>query len=817
MVFYRISTYAMTRFFMLLCCLQSSVFLAQNFSVSGSVIDGEGEPLSFVNVLIFKADSTETPLKGTTTDEDGSFFFTDLEAGNFKFNFSYIGFEDLVETISLSSNLNFGTLVLKENFEVLEETVVRSKLPTIKKTSGKLIFNVENTSLSVGSTMDLLKMTPGVVVIDGNIQIKFTSPIIFINDKRVYLSSAEVASLLENTDAANIKSIEVITNPSAKYDAEAGTVLNIVTAKAISIGYKGSVNATYEQGIYPKYRLGTSHFYKNNWLDLYASYSYGNRKEYKEDENYIRFFQPDEVSTKSIMETDFNRTTNFENHSGNVVLDFTLNPKNTISISSNISATPKVDYSNFGESYIYNPQRQLDSTITTISNVNFEKKTLSFATDYARKLNDEGASLSASANYIYYDNIQDQSLTSDYFLANDEFIRNRSFYTESFQNSNIFTGQADLSTGLWGGTFEAGLKYSNIDTESKLDFFNTESGSNVLDNALSDDFNYKENIYAEYINYEKEWEKWSLSAGLRGEYTAIEAISRSLGEVNNQGYFDVFPSASFHYTINENNGIGLSYSRSMQRPRYQSLNPFKYFITERNFSSGNPNLVPAIEDKITLSFDHKNKLFFELYFQNEENSLDALTFQNNTTNTLGSIDANLIKSYQYSFDILYYNSITPWWWTQLSTSTFYLANKFYAQQSSRDTYTNDNFGQYIMTYNNFKLTKDRSFSADLTGKYISKFVYGNRFFKNQFFVNVSFRKEFWDKRANLTVGLDDVFNTLKDMASVSRYYNQDNYYYAKLEYQLLRVGFEYNFGNVRLRDNSKQIHTDEGDRLQEGT
>lgn len=817
MVFYRISTYAMTRFFMLLCCLQSSVFLAQNFSVSGSVIDGEGEPLSFVNVLIFKADSTETPLKGTTTDEDGSFFFTDLEAGNFKFNFSYIGFEDLVETISLSSNLNFGTLVLKENFEVLEETVVRSKLPTIKKTSGKLIFNVENTSLSVGSTMDLLKMTPGVVVIDGNIQIKFTSPIIFINDKRVYLSSAEVASLLENTDAANIKSIEVITNPSAKYDAEAGTVLNIVTAKAISIGYKGSVNATYEQGIYPKYRLGTSHFYKNNWLDLYASYSYGNRKEYKEDENYIRFFQPDEVSTKSIMETDFNRTTNFENHSGNVVLDFTLNPKNTISISSNISATPKVDYSNFGESYIYNPQRQLDSTITTISNVNFEKKTLSFATDYARKLNDEGASLSASANYIYYDNIQDQSLASDYFLANDEFIRNRSFYTESFQNSNIFTGQADLSTGLWGGTFEAGLKYSNIDTESKLDFFNTESGSNVLDNALSDDFNYKENIYAEYINYEKEWEKWSLSAGLRGEYTAIEAISRSLGEVNNQGYFDVFPSASFHYTINENNGIGLSYSRSMQRPRYQSLNPFKYFITERNFSSGNPNLVPAIEDKITLSFDHKNKLFFELYFQNEENSLDALTFQNNTTNTLGSIDANLIKSYQYSFDILYYNSITPWWWTQLSTSTFYLANKFYAQQSSRDTYTNDNFGQYIMTYNNFKLTKDRSFSADLTGKYISKFVYGNRFFKNQFFVNVSFRKEFWDKRANLTVGLDDVFNTLKDMASVSRYYNQDNYYYAKLEYQLLRVGFEYNFGNVRLRDNSKQIHTDEGDRLQEGT
>src|SRR5690606_11069597 len=135
------------------------------------------------------------------------------------------------------------------------------------------------------------------------------------------------------------------------------------------------------------------------------------------------------------------------------------------------------------------------------------------------------------------------------------------------------------------------------------------------------------------INFEKEWEKWQITAGLRGEYTDIEATSRSLGEVNNQDYFDIFPSASFHYTINENNGIGLSYSRSIERPRYQSLNPFKYFINERDYNSGNPNLVPAINDRITLTFDHKNKLFFELYYENIENSLDVLTFQNNSKGT----------------------------------------------------------------------------------------------------------------------------------------------------------------------------------------
>ncbi len=789
------------------------MLLSQEFVVSGKVVDGADSALSFVNVLIYTSES-EAVLKGTTTDDDGTFNLKGLNSGTYQFKFSYIGFADYIETFQISSNKNIGNIVLKENPEMLEETVVTGKLPTIKKTAGKLVFNVENTSLSTGSTMDLLKKTPGVVVIGENIQVKFSTPIVYINEKRVYLSSSEVAALLENTDASNIKSIEVITNPSSKYDAEAGTVLNIITSKSISIGYKGSVNATYEQAIYPKYRLGTSHFYKNNWLNLYASYTYGNRKEYKEDENYIRYFQPDEVSTKSIMETDFNRTTNIDNHNGNVVLDFTLDAKNTLSLSSNISISPDVNYHNNGETLIYNPQRQIDSTITTLSYVNFEKNNLTFSLDYNRKLDDEGSSLIASANYIYYDNIQDQSLSSDYFLANGDFSRNNSFFTNSAQKSNIFTAQTDISTALWGGTFDSGLKYSNIDTESLLDFFNTQNGTNVFNSMLSDDFNYKENIFAEYINYQKDWEKWNLTLGLRGEYTHIDAISRSLGNVNTQKYFDFFPSASFRYSINDNNGIGLSYSRSIERPRYESLNPFRYFITERNSTGGNPNLVPAIDDKITLTFDHKNKLFFELYYQNTENSLDVLTFQNNNNITLGNVDSNLIRSYQYAFDILYYNSITPWWWAQLSTSTFYLANEFYALQSTQDRYTNDTFGQYLMTNNNFKLSKDRSFSADLTGQYISNFVFGNRNFKNQFFVNASFRKEFWNKSASLTVGVDDIFNTLKDMSLVTRYYNQDNFYTANQEYRLLRVGFKYNFGNARLRDNNKQIQTDEGDRLQ---
>ena len=799
---------------MFLCLLQGCVLMAQHYSVSGRVLDVENNPLSFVNILVFE-EGSETIKKGTTTDDDGTFVLEGIAAGNYKFHFSYIGFESLEETIEVSTNKNLGSKILHKRPQLLDETVVRANLPTIKKTAGKLVFNIENTSFSTGSTMDLLKKTPGVVVIGENIQVKFTTPLVFINEKRVYLSASEIAALLENTDASTIKSIEVITNPSAKYDAEAGTVLNIITSKAISIGYKGSVNATYEQEIYPKSRLGTAHFYKNNWLNAYASYTYGKRKEYKEDESYIRFFQPDGVSTKMIMETDFNRKTNYDNHNGNAVLDFNLDERNTISLTSNISLSPKVDYNNRGESIIYDPQRLVDSTSTTVSHVNFEKDNLTFALDYNRKLNNDGASVSVSANYIYYDNLQNQQLSSDYLLANGDFLRNRSFQTNSEQNSNIFTGQADISTELWGGTFLAGLKYSNVDTHSKLDFFNVANNNVTFSESLSDDFNYKENIYAEYINYEKEWEKWSITAGLRGEYTDIDAISRSLGQVDNKNYFDLFPSASFHYSINDNNGIGVSYSRNIERPRYQSLNPFRYYITERNFNGGNPNLVPAVEDKITLAYDYKDKLFFKLYYQNVQHGLEALTFQNNTNNTFETIDANLIRAYQYSFDITYFSSLNPWWWIHVETSSFYLANEFYALQSTEKKYNNDTFGQYIFSTNHFTISKERSFTADLTGFYLSNFVFGNRYFKNRSYVNVSIRKEFWDKRASITVGVDDIFNTLDEVASTARYYNQDNYYFANMENRLFRVGLKYNFGNARLRDNSKELKTDEGDRLNE--
>lgn len=783
---------------------------SQEATINGTVLDSEKAPLSFVSVLLFELDATE-PFKGVTSEEDGTFQITNVAPATYKIAFSFIGFNTKEQTIEVLSDKKLGQIILKESTEALDEAVVTAKKPTLQKTAGKIIFNVENTTLSVGSTFDLLKKTPGILIIGEEIKVKFSSPVIYINGKRVYLSSSEVASLLQNLDASAIKSVEVITNPSAKYDAEAGAVLNIITSRAVSVGYKGSVNSRYEQATYPKYNFGTSHFYKNNWINFYGSYSFSPRKEFKEDDNFIRYFNPD-GSTNSIWESDFTRTTHSKAHQGNFIADITISETQTLGITSNILVSPNKTYYNTGFAEIFNGVRVLDSTFTTLSSLENDTSNLTFNVDYKIDLDKEGGNVKVAANYIDYDNSQLQDVATNYFLPTGDFLRNNTFSTNSSQKTKIVTGQADLTTSLFEGAFEAGLKYTVTDTKSSLNFFDVENNNQQLNGSLSDNFNYKENVYAEYINYAKDWGTWSFNAGVRGEYTHIDAISRSLGEIETQKYFELFPSVNLTRALSENSNLGVSYKRAISRPNYEALNPFKYFITENNYKGGNPNLVPSIETKVMISYDYKSKWFFELYYQHFKNNLSSLTFQDNETRTSHTIESNLIKDFQYSFDIVFADSLNPWWYFQFVTSSYYLENEFYSEASSEKTYANHTVGFYGYISNDITLSKKQSITSSLIVNYISNLIFGSYDYKNQFNTSFSIRKSFWDKQASVTVGVDDIFDT-NNVPVTSNYYNQDNGFFARNESRLFRLGVTYNFGNARLRDNNRSSNTEEGDRL----
>jgi len=800
----------MRKLFFLLLLVSPLALISQNASVEGQVVDSDNNPISYVNILFFEKEGAQA-LKGAVTDDLGNFIINNLNNQDYYVEFSMIGFSTVSETIN-PSNSNNIKITLNENVEELDETIISVKAPTIKREPGKLVFNVEETSLSSGDTFNLLMKTPGVLVIGDKIQVKRTNPIVYINDKRVYLTSSELSSLLKSMDASNIKSIEVITNPSAKYGAEASAVLNIITSKAISIGYKGSVNATYEQAVFSKYRFSTSHYYKNDWLNMYTSYSFSPRKEFKQDDNYIRFFNPDNTTTKSIWESDFEKVTRSKSHQGNVILDFTLNDKNTLSFSSTAMISPNKTFDNNVGGEIFDAQMQLDSVFTSISYLENNTSNLSFNLEHKVDLDEEGTSLTTSVNYINYDREQSQELNTDYNLPTGELINNVEFFTDAKQDSDIFTAQSDFRKKLGEGNFETGIKYSYINTESGLDFFDIENNTPDFNETLSDLFIYSESVYAGFLNYSNKWEKWKFNAGLRGEYTDVKGDSKSLGIINNQNYFDVFPSVSVLYTKNDDHVIGVSYRRSIERPRYQSLNPFSYFITDNIVNNGNPNLVPTIKDKYMVSYTLKNKWSFEAYYIYKKDPLAILTFQDNENSVTQNIDANILSDINYSFDISYSSSLFDWWFLWVYTSTYYVENEFYALASPQETYKNDTFGFYAEMYSGFTLSKDGTLTSDVNATYISDMISGSYHMKNQFICSVSFRKSIWKKRASVTIGVDDIFDT-NNIPVTSRYYNQDNNYFAKSESRLFRLGFKYNFGNYKLRNKTRIIKTNEEQRL----
>ncbi|MCH4822440.1 TonB-dependent receptor [Gramella lutea] len=780
--------------------------------VKGKVLDQNNSPVAFANVILLNAEDSTSVYKGGITEEDGFFILNNIEDSTYLLKVSFIGYSDNLQKIKIKGDTNIAPIVLQEGSNDLDEVVVNARKPKISRKIDRLVFDVENTTLSTGNSFEILKRTPGVVVSQGQLLVKNRPATVYINDRKVYLTSQELQQLLEGFSAENIKTVEVITNPPARYDAEGGAILNITTSKNISIGYKGSLNASNTIAILPKYDVGTSQYYKNDWLNLYASYNYSQRDLVKVDESFLEFYEPNgDVDSRWL--TDFERNTNRLSHSLNTILDFTLSEKSTLSLSANIQLIPDVDSQIDGQTDIYDQNNSLDSLFTTDSKLHSTTDNILLAATYNTTLGDNGT-LSAVANYINYDNGQFQHIMTEYFQADGSFIRDNSFTTEANQNSEIYTGQVDITTPLGSSSFETGLKYSGLRTESGQDYFDTNTGTRQFSGNLSDNLNYEEDIMAAYASLTKDWEKWSLKLGLRGEYTEVLGVSDSEGLVNSQDYFELFPTFYLNYNASDNHAFGLEYSRRITRPRFETLNTYRYFLNENNFKDGNPNLVPAISNMIKFSYSYNNKWFFDLYWDRANNEIATIPFQDNVNRNLRSTSLNMDFYQQFSFDIGYYAYLNDWWYLTAYSSFFYMQNDFPALESGGQIVTNDTFGAYLYAGNFFTLSKDGTFSGELTSTYIPDYIVGSYEFEEpQFGLNLGLRKTFFDSRLVATVNVEDVFNTM-NIPLRSQYLDQNYSYFAKPESRLVRFGVTYKFGNFKLGDNKRAITAEENERLQ---
>lgn len=787
--------------------------LAQNMVLTGIVNDSDNKPIAYANVTLSSVDD-ESFLYGTSTNEEGKFMFEAIKSDMYSLKISFLGFKNYEKKITVDKNFELGIVILTEKTEALNGVVVTVKRPTVKRLVDRLVFNVENSTLSENNVLDVLKHTPGVLVNDGKITIKNSTPVVYINDRRVQLSPNEVQQLLEGTSATNVKSIEVITNPPAKYEAEGGAVLNIITSKNVIAGYNGSVFGNYKQGPeFPKYAAGTSHFFKTKKLNTYINYNISPRKDFKNNNEFISFIENDEVTTS--WETDFRRVRENANQNINANIDYELDKSNNIGFSTNMLISPRANTETQvnSETQVFGPTKVLDSIFNTENKLRDETFNLAFTLDYSHKFDKEGEKLSASLHHTNYDFSSFQNVDTEYLFPDETLIRNNRFQTFASQEIKLYTGQIDYELPIGDyAQFEAGGKVSNINSENILNQFTFNNGIREDDLENSDVFLYDETNYALYSSFSKDWDKWSLKSGLRIEYTDIKGNSISTNQNSNNDYLKFFPSLYITNRINDNNEIYFNYNKRIYRPRYAELNPFRYFLNDNTYITGDPNLRPQIDDTFILGYTFNQDFTFEVYYRYETDPTLQITFQDNLENLIKIINTNNDKSISYGLDFTTYTSISRDWNLYVLSSIYYYEEQFFALESNNELLTNEMWSTYLQLVNYFNFLKDKSLTADISFTYISPYILGPTDVTASSGLDINFRKSFFNNRASLSLGVLDVFNS-RNINTETKYLNQNIFSINRLENRLFTIGFNYKFGNFRLNNNKREIDLEERERL----
>ncbi len=799
---------ALTMFAMFSCC---SIVFSQTFSVKGKVVDEGNAPIPFANILLLSAlDSTF--VQGTSANDDGRFELTGVAPSLYLLQASYVGRGSKPLALDIKKDISLGALVIPEATETLDEVVVTATRPKVQRLSDRLVFTVENTVVSQGTSWDILRNTPGVIVNQDELTIRGDQATVFINGRKVQLSGQEVKDLLEGFSGANIKSVEVITNPPANYDAEGGPVLNIITNKSITPGYKGSFNGTYTQAVFPKYNLATSHYFKTEKLSVFANYSYNPKRNIRKTNKGINFID-DTDAIFSVWDTQIEEISRTRAHNATAIVDYQFDDKNSLNLTSTYVNNPNQKWNSFLNTSIRNGQKVLDSTFTTDNSLTVDRSNLAMDLTYTHTFKKPGTKLDLNGHFTTFDQSFFQGISSDYFNADGSFSRTFAFDTDSKQDINIYTGQVDYTTLLGSGSFEMGGKYSKIDSENSIDYLNFQGTNASVDATLSDNFLYDEQVFAGYLSLAQNWNKWSLKAGLRGEYTDAVGTSLSLNSVNKQDFFEFFPSFYLLHTPNEKHSFAFDYSRKITRPRYNDLNPFRTFYNENDFEEGNPGLRPAISNNFNVNYTFNSELFFDFYYRDNGNIINYLVFQDNDRTTLRELRQNVLDSKSYGLDITFSKGILDPWYVYAYASVFHEGETVLAVESRNQEFANKVNGLYLYCANYLTLTKDGSFTGEIAVSYLSKFLFGTHVSDEQLNLTLGLRKSLWNNRAVISLAAEDILERYFPTYT-SKYFNQDNFYRRRREAQFIRVGFTYNFGNFRLQDNERDIDKKERDRLQ---
>ena len=796
---------ATTTLMAILCAITSAFSQKANGSISGKLIETSGDPAAFVTVILLNTDSAI--VKTDFSKDDGAFLFPNIAKGEYHIQVNSVQYKPhFSESILIADeqNLKLAPIKLAAAVKELDEVKVVATKPLIEVQPDKTVFNVEGSPNASGNNgMDLLRKSPGVIIDNNdNVILQGKNGVrIFIDGKPSQLTGEDLTAMLRSMQSEQIEAIEIITNPPAKYEAQGNAgIINIKLKRDKNLGTNATFNTGYDVHIRERYRAGITANHRTKKFSLFGNYNYYDQA----GENFVNF-DNDILGLNDPIYRDGESTINWHviGHGFRGGADYFINKQHNIGFVANGNLNSR-DIDNVSDTDMGGlPRTNTPDSILVADNISDnDVNNLNFNFNYQFK-GQKGSSINIDLDYGKFmsDGFTDQ--------PNETFDSDRSelFSSDYFTNTqvtdiDIRTAKLDYEVNLGKGRFSAGSKYSSVITDNEFLFYNhTERGINPeLDIDRSSTFTYDERVFALYTNYAiKLNDKINFNVGVRMEHTESLGDLVSEKTTNNttvdRSYTDFFPSGGLTYAINKTNQLGVNYSRRIDRPSYQNLNPFEFRLDKNTFREGNPFLQPQYTHSFQLTHTYKYKLNTRLSYSITSDFFGQVTeIKDNSDGASLIRQENLADAKNYGLNISYPFSVTKWWGGYASFNLNHASFKSDLKVSRLDI----NATTYnIYVQNNFTLPA--GFKFELSGWYNSPSIWGGTFVTGSMYsINIGLQKSVFKGKGNFTMGLDDIFWTQKWNGD-SDFNNLKIDGNGGRDSRRFKVGLTYRIGNQKVK------------------
>lgn len=783
--------------------------------VKGSVVDSDtNQPISYATVSLFSSNNPEYST-GDLTDEEGKFNIP-LPSDTYNVVIEYMGYKPYqVSSKTITNSVNLGEIRLTPDVEVLQDIVINVDRAPVEIKLDKKVYNVGNDLIVKGGNAgDVLDNIPSVEVdSEGNVSLRGNESVKVLIDGKPSGMASNIADALKMLSAESIDQVEVITNPSARYEAEGGAgIINIRLKKGANQGLNGSVSANY--GDPTSYGATASINYKGDGFNLYTNLGYDKRKTFGNSFNETEYFDEFGNTTRYVNEYSRN-TRERQGFNGNFGFEWNLTDKltwnNNVTLRNSTGEIPKtLNYDS------YDAFQNLDYSNTRQTEEADEKNTVEYSTDFTYNFNDKGHHLFVSGTVSKNRDIEDSNITT--FNTNNPSEILNSDITLATENELRHILRLDYVLPVGEGQFEAGYlgNFNQLNTKFNIETYN--DGVYEENPLFQSNLDYEEKVHAIYTQYGNKINKWSYMVGLRWEASEIDVNQLYTQDFNNKKYNNFFPSAFLNYEFTPTESASISYSKRVRRPRGRMLNPISNYSSSINFFMGNPDLNPSFTDAFDLGY-MKRWNFFTLnasaYFNR---TTDATSFVRRVdgVNEEGipiTISGPINLATEYRYGVEFNLNYTPFKWWRLNGNV----NVF--QQSTRGDYSYENFEGETITQNfdndtftwtarlNNKITLPYEIDWQTNISYRGPQTTAQGKVKDTFSMNLALAKDIVKDKATLSLNVQDVFNSRKHR--IETYLAQANSY-SEMQWRerTINLAFTYRF-NQKKQDERRPVFMDD--------